>query len=75
MSLKKELQREIASLELDIEDLEDKRMRSMSVLLECLISMREPTKSEIEFFRQYNKDIDKKRLRLKKAQELLKRQD
>ncbi|MCH5158683.1 MAG: hypothetical protein J1F33_05765 [Clostridiales bacterium] len=75
MSLKKELQREIANLEVDIEELEDKRMRSMSQLLECLISMREPTKDEVQFFRQYNKDIDKKRLRLKKAQELLKRQD
>ena len=75
MSLKKEFEREIAILEVDIEELEDKRMRSMSVLLECLISMRTPEESEVKFFRQYNRDIDKKRLRLKKAKELLAKQD
>ena len=74
MSLKKELEKEIAILEVDIEELEDKRMRSMSDLLECLISMREAPAKDVEYFRQFNRDIDKKRLRLKKAQQLLEKQ-
>ena len=64
MSLKKDLAREIGTLEKEMAELESKRVRSMSALMESLISRRDPEESEMQFFRQYSAEIEIKREKL-----------
>ena len=64
MSLKKDLAKEIATLEKEMAELESKRVRSMSALMESLISRRDPEESEMQFFRQYSAEIEIKREKL-----------
>ena len=64
MSLKKDLAKEIGALEKEMAELESKRVRSMSALMESLISRRDPEESEMQFFRQYSAEIEIKREKL-----------
>ena len=64
MSLRKDLAKEIGLLENEIKELEVKRTRSMSALMESLISKREPEETEMQFFRQYSAEIEVKRGKL-----------
>ena len=64
MSLKKDLAKEIGVLEKEMAELESKRVRSMSALMESLISRRDPEVSEMQFFRQYSAEIEIKREKL-----------
>ena len=64
MSLKKDLAKEIGTLEKEMAELESKRVRSMSALMESLISRRDPEESEMQFFRQYSAEIEIKREKL-----------
>ena len=64
MSLKKDLEKEIGILERDMQELENKRTRSMAALVEALISMRAPNEFEMQFFRQYTAEIEVKREKL-----------
>lgn len=64
MSLRKDLSREIAMLEREMQELENKRARSMSSLMESLISRRDPDEFEMQFFRQYSAEIEIKREKL-----------
>ena len=64
MSLKKDLAKEISILEREMAELESKRVRSMSALMESLISRRDPEESEMQFFRQYTAEIEIKREKL-----------
>ena len=64
MSLKKELAKEIGVLEKEMQELENKRVRSMAALMESLISRREPEEFEMQFFRQYSAEIEVKREKL-----------
>ena len=64
MSMKKNLQKEIAIVEEEIKELENKRMRSMAALLEALISKSEPQEKDMQFFRQYSAGIEVKRAKL-----------
>lgn len=72
MSLKREIAKEIRELESEIKELEVKRTRSMSALVEALISKREPEETEIQYFRMYTAEIDVKRERLSTIIEQLK---
>lgn len=64
MSLKKDLAREIQALEDEMKELESKRLRSMSALLESVISKTEIGQDEARFFRTYTAEIEVKRERL-----------
>lgn len=64
MSLKRDLAREIQVLEDEIKELESKRLRSMSSLLESVISKSEISTDEARFFRTYTAEIEVKREKL-----------
>lgn len=64
MSLRKDLAKEIALLEKEMQELENKRSRSMASLMESLISRRDPDEFEMQFFRQYTAEIEVKREKL-----------
>ena len=64
MSAKKELAKEIALLEKEMHELENKRTRSMAALMESIISRRDPREEEMQFFRQYTAEIEIKREKL-----------
>ena len=72
MSLKKDLAKEINMLEKEMQELENKRVRSMAALMESLISRRDPQNSEMQFFRQYTAEIEIKREKLIELNEKLK---
>ena len=73
MSLKKDLAREIDILEREMRELESKRVRSMAALMESIISRRDPSESEMQFFRQYSAEIEIKREKLIEMTERLKK--
>ena len=64
MSAKRDLAREIQAIEDEIKELEAKRLRSMSSLLESVISKTEIGTDEARFFRTYTAEIEVKRERL-----------
>ena len=64
MSAKRDIAREIQALEDEIKELESKRLRSMSSLLESVISKSEISTDEARFFRTYTAEIEVKRERL-----------
>lgn len=64
MSLKRELAKEIQVLENEIKELEVKRIRSMSALLESVISKTEISTEESRYFRTYSAEIEVKREKL-----------
>lgn len=66
MSFKKELAKEIRSLEEEIKQLEIKRSRSQASLIDALISKQEPEEQDIQFFRTYSAEIELKREQLAK---------
>ena len=72
MSLKKDLAKEIAIVEKEMHELEGKRTRSMAALMEALISKRDPSELEMQFFRQYTAEIELKREKLVEMTEQLK---
>ena len=61
MSLKRDLAKEIQTLEDEIKELESKRIRSMAALLESVISKSEIGTDEARFFRTYTAEIEVKR--------------
>ena len=73
MSVKKDLAKEINMLEKEMAALESKRSRSMAALIEALISRRDPSESEMQFFRQYTAEIEVKREHLIELTERLKK--
>ncbi len=64
MSKKSELKNQIRDCELEIESLEQKRMRSQSALLRAVLSNTQPDPTEVEFFRVFSDLIDQQRERL-----------
>ena len=72
MSLRKDLAKEIGILEKEMKELESKPTRSMSALMESLISKREPEETEMQYFRQYSAEIEVKREKLIELTEQLK---
>ena len=64
MSLKRDLAKEIQALEDEMKELESKRTRSMSALVESLISKTEISADEARFFRTYTAEIEVKREKL-----------
>lgn len=72
MSLKKDLAKEIITIKEEMRELESKRNRSMSALVDALINKSMPDEEEILFFRQYSSQIEVKRAKLKEYNDQLK---
>lgn len=66
MSFKKELAKEIRSLEEEIKQLEIKRSRSQASIIDSLISKQDPEEQDVQFFRTYSAEIELKREQLAK---------
>lgn len=64
MSLRRDLEKEVAVLEKEINLLESRRTRSMAALVEALVSKVEPDENEMVYFRRYTADIEERRSRL-----------
>ncbi|MDE7405689.1 MAG: hypothetical protein K2M89_02300 [Clostridiales bacterium] len=66
MSFKKELAKEINSLEEEIKQLEIKRSRSQASIIDAFISKQDPDEQDVQFFRTYSAEIELKREQLAK---------
>ena len=66
MSKKGDLKKRIAESEAEIEELEKKRNRSQSALLESFLNKTEPNERDVEYFRIYTQliEVERKNLRL-----------
>ena len=66
MSKKSDIKKRIAESEAEIEELEKKRNRSQSALLECFLNKTEPNERDAEYFRIYTQliEVERKNLRI-----------
>ena len=71
MSKKSVLKKAIADTEAEIDELEKKRNRSQSAILEAYLNNERPTKADAEYFRTYSKLIEVERENLRKLKEEL----
>lgn len=71
MSKKSILKKQIADTEVEIDELEKKRNRSQSSILESYLSNQRPSKADVEYFRTYSKLIEVERENLRKLREEL----
>ena len=71
MSKKGDIKKRIAESEAEIEELEKKRNRSQSAILEAYLANTRPTKADAEYFRTYSKLIEVERENLRKLKEEL----
>lgn len=66
MSQKSKLAKELYTLEEEIKALEAKRIRSMAVIMEAMLSLNVPDETDVQFFRTFNAEIEIKREQLQK---------
>lgn len=71
MSKKSILKKSIAETEAEIDELEKKRNRSQSSILEAYLNNEHPSKADVEYFRTYSKLIEVERENLRKLKEEL----
>ena len=71
MSRKSVLKKQIADTEMEIDELEKKRNRSQSAILEAYLGGKRPTKADAEYFRTYSQLIEVERENLRKLKEEL----
>lgn len=71
MSKKSVLKKAIAETEKEIDELEKKRNRSQSAILEAYLSNKRPSKADAEYFRTYSQLIEVERENLRKLKEEL----
>lgn len=71
MSKKSDLKKAIAESEKEIEELEKKRTRSQSALLEALLNHTTPKDTDVEYFKVFTSLIDLERTNLRKLNEEL----
>ena len=71
MSKKSVLKKAIADTELEIDELEKKRNRSQSAILEAYLAGTRPTNADAEYFRTYSQLIEVERENLRKLKEEL----
>ena len=75
MSKKSDLKREIGESEKEIENLEKKRMRSQSALLEAYLNNATPNPSDVEYFKIFSTLIELERKNLRQLTEELEKLD
>ena len=71
MSKKSVLKKAILEAEMEIDELEKKRNRSQSSIMESYLSNQRPSKADVEYFRTYSKLIEVERENLRKLREEL----
>ena len=71
MSKKSVLKKAIADTETEIDELEKKRNRSQSAILEAYLNGKRPTKADADYFRTYSQLIEVERENLRKLKEEL----
>ena len=71
MSKKSVLKKAIADTETEIDELEKKRNRSQSAILEAYLNGERPTTADSEYFRTYSQIIEVERENLRKLKEEL----
>ena len=71
MSKKSVLKKAIADTETEIDELEKKRNRSQSAILEAYLNGKKHTKADAEYFRTYSQLIEVERENLRKLKEEL----
>ena len=71
MSKKSVLKKSIADTELEIDELEKKRTRSQSSIMESYLNNERPSKADVEYFRTYSRLIEVERENLRKLKEEL----
>ena len=71
MSKKSVLKKAIADTEKEIDELEKKRNRSQSAILEAYLNGTRPAKADAEYFRTYSQLIEVERENLRKLKEEL----
>ena len=66
MSKKSDIKKRITESETEIEELEKKRTRSQSALLESFLNKTEPDERDVEYFRIYTQliEVERKNLRI-----------
>lgn len=73
MSKKSEIKKAIAESEQEIADLEIRRNRSQSALLQSFLDNSKPNKNDAEYYRVYSQLIDLERAKLRKLNADLKK--
>ena len=73
MSKKEDLEKEIAVAEEEIKDLEQKRLRSQSAILEAFLEKQEPNKRDADYFKTLTSLINLQREKLQILNDELKR--
>ncbi len=73
MSKKSDLKKAIAESEQEIADLENRRNRSQSALLQSFLDHQKPNKNDAEYYRVYSQLIDLERANLRKLMAELKK--
>ena len=71
MSKKGDLKKAIVESEQSIEELEKKRARSQSALLEALLNHTTPKEADVEYFKVFSSLIELERTNLRKLNEEL----
>lgn len=71
MSKRSELKKAIVESEKEIDNLEKKRNRSQSAVLEAILAQTKPKKADVEYFRTYSSLIEVERENLRKLREEL----
>lgn len=71
MSKKSALKRKISDSEKEIENLEKKRVRSQSALLEAILCNTKPNDADVEYFKVFSSLIEVERANLRKLKEEL----
>ncbi len=66
MSRKSDILKKIKESEQEIENLEKRRGRSQSALLEAVVIGEKPNETDVEYFKTYTKLIDLERQNLRK---------
>lgn len=72
---KKELKKKIAESEAEIENLEKKRMRSQSALLEAFVNGTTPNEADVEYFKIFTSLIDLERKNLRQLNDEIEKLD
>ena len=71
MSKKSVIKKAIAETEKEIDELEKKRNRSQSAILDAYLNSKRPTKADADYFRTYSQLIEVERENLRKLKEEL----
>lgn len=71
MSTKRELQKQITEVEKEMEELEQKRLRSLATLMEAMVDKKEPEETDVKFFKTLSSLISMSREKLRALNEEL----